>query len=190
MAFVLASASPRRVQLLAQIGVVPDKIAAADIDETPLKAEQPIAYAGRLAQAKAMAVAAKHPGDVVLAADTVVACGRRILHKTEDVKTARKYLQLLSGRRHRVITAVCVAANGKPVCKLAETQVRFKRLGGKEIERYIQSDEWKGKAGAYAIQGLAEAFIPWINGSYSNIVGLPLAETSTMLFAAGIKLKE
>lgn len=190
MALVLASASPRRVQLLAQIGIVSDKIAAAGIDETPKKNELPAAHAKRMAQAKAAAVAASHPDDVVLAADTVVACGRRILSKTDDEKTARKYLQLLSGRRHRVTTAVCVTAGGKTTCRLAETHVRFNRLTGKDIDAYIAGGEWKGKAGAYAIQGRAEAFIPWINGSFSNIVGLPLAETSTMLMRVGIHPKE
>lgn len=205
---ILASTSPRRMQLLAQIGIVPDKIAPADINETPQKNELPPAYARRMAESKATAVAAAHPEDVVLAADTVVACGRRILHKTDDEKTARKYLKLLSGRRHRVHTAVCVITptpmgehrginlsnealtlplRGREYLRLVTTQVRFKRLTAKEIENYVKSGEWRGKAGSYAIQGAAEAFIPWINGSFSNIVGLPLAETAAMLADAGIK---
>ncbi len=190
MAFVLASASPRRVQLLAQIGIAPDTIIDAGIDETPKKNEIPVKYALRCAETKAAIAIAQYKNDVVLAADTVVACGRRILHKTDDEKTAAKYLKLLSGRRHRVHTAVCVFSHGKTAARLVTTHVKFKRLTDKDIARYIASGEWKGKAGAYAIQGLAEGFIPWINGSYSNVVGLPLAETSTMLLAAGIKLKE
>ncbi len=186
--FILASASPRRLQLLQQVGLTPDEIIPADLDESPLKGELPDKYALRVAQEKAALVAAKHPQSIVLAADTVVAAGRRILPKAEDEKTARKCLQLLSGRRHRVYTAVCVIAKGgKRSSKLVMTQVRFNRLSEKDIERYIASGEWQGKAGGYAIQGKAEEFIPWINGSYSNVVGLPLAETLHLLEQAGLR---
>jgi septum formation protein len=184
--FILASASPRRKQLLAQVGFVPDKILAADVDETPRKAELPIKYAARMAQEKAASIAAQYKDDVILAADTVVACGRRILPKAEDEKTARKCLEQLSGRRHRVYTAICIRCGDKIASKTVMTQVSFKRLTKKEIDAYIATGEWQGKAGGYAIQGAAEAFIPWINGSYSNVVGLPMAETSTML--AGFKI--
>lgn len=182
---ILASASPRRKMLLAQAGFTPDKIVAPEIDETPKKNELPAAYARRMAQEKAAQVSKQYPNDVVLAADTVVACGRRILPKAEDEKTARACLKLLSGRRHRVYTAVAIAAKTIVVT----TQVRFRRLSTHDIERYLESKEWQGKAGGYAIQGLAEAFIPWISGSYSSVVGLPIAETSTMLAAAGIQPK-
>lgn len=187
---ILASASPRRQQQLAQIGCAPDKTIPTEIDETPHKAELPARYVLRLAEAKAMQAAKSHPNDVVLAADTAVACGRRILPKAEDEQTARRCLDMLSGRRHRVYTAVCVHAGGKTACRLAMTQVCFRRLDEKDIARYLASGEWRGKAGGYAIQGLAEAFIPWISGSYSNVVGLPLSETSSMLAAAGINPKE
>jgi septum formation protein len=187
--FILASASPRRKQLLAQADFVPDKILAAEIDETPCKNELPIKYAERLAREKAAAIFAQHNDAVVLAADTVVACGRRILPKAEDEKTARKCLEQLSGRRHRVYTAICVRRGDKISSKIVMTQVSFKRLTKKEIDNYIASNEWQGKAGGYAIQGKAEAFIPRINGSYSNVVGLPLAETSTMLAQFGICIK-
>jgi septum formation protein len=184
--FILASASPRRLALLKQAGLIPDEVIAADIDETPLKNETPTQYAKRIACAKAAAVAAKYPEAVVLAADTVVACGRRILPKAEDEATAKKCLTLLSGRRHRVYTSVAVQQGGKILQRLAMTQVKFERLAAQDIERYIESQEWQGKAGGYAIQGAAETFIPWISGSYSNVVGLPLAETCLMLGRFGI----
>lgn len=184
--FILASASPRRLALLEQAGIVPDEVIAAGIDETPRKAEQPAVYAERIAAEKAAFVAAKHPDAVVLAADTVVACGRRILPKAEDEATAKRCLTLLSGRRHRVYTAVCVVSGGKVKAKLVMTQVKFSRLTADEIKAYAQSGQWHGKAGGYAIQGHAESFIPWINGSYSNVVGLPLAETCQMLKQAGV----
>jgi len=183
--FILASASPRRLQLLQQVGLTPERIIPADIDETPRKGELPEAYAGRMAEEKAAAVAALHPDSAVLAADTVVACGRRILPKAEDERTAKKCLELLSGRRHRVYTSVCLLHQGGRRQKTVMTQVRFRRLGEKEIAHYLASGEWRGKAGGYAIQGLAEAFIPWIGGSYSNVVGLPLAETWAMLQSLG-----
>jgi len=184
--FILASASPRRLALLKQVGITPTDIIPADLDETPLKAELPPIYAARIAAQKAAAIAAKYPDAIVLAADTVVAAGRRILPKAEDEKIARECLGLLSGRRHRVYTAVCVAAGGKSHSKLVITHVRLNRLTEQEIATYIVSGEWHGKAGGYAIQGLAEAFIPWIGGSYSNVVGLPLAETCKLLKNAGI----
>jgi len=183
MQLILASASPRRLMLLEQIGIRPSGVMAANIDETPLKDELPKAYAQRMAQQKAQAVAAKYPDVQVLAADTVVCCGRRILPKAEDEATARKCLALLSGRRHRVITAVALAHAGKVREKSVMTTVQFKRLTQGEIDAYIASNEWHGKAGGYAIQGTAAAFIPAINGSYSNVVGLPLSEVKTMLEA-------
>lgn len=179
--FILASASPRRLELLKQIGLVPHAVEPADIDETPRKDEQPLHYAQRMAEEKALAVSARKPNERILAADTVVACGRRILPKAEDEATARKCLALLSGRRHRVITAVALAHGGLVKVKAIMTMVSFKRLTEPEIEAYIASGEWHGKAGGYAIQGLAAAFIPSINGSYSNVVGLPLAETAALL---------
>ncbi len=185
--FVLASASPRRRDLLAQIGVVPDQVDAAEIDETPLKSEAPARHAARLAREKAEAVHARHAGAVILAADTVVALGRRILPKAEDEATARHCLAMLSGRRHRVIGGVSViGADGAARRRLVTTAVRFKRLEAREIEDYIATGEWRGKAGGYAIQGHAAALIPAINGSYSNVVGLPLFEAVRLLRVAGI----
>ncbi|MDE3038148.1 MAG: Maf family protein, partial [Pseudomonadota bacterium] len=220
--FILASASPRRLQLLGQIGLTPAKVIHPEIDETPHKAEIPGKYALRIAGAKAAAIATQQPDSVILAADTVAAAGRRILPKAEDEKTARKCLELLSGRRHRVYTAVCVISplrsplegdqtsaslkdaarvvggicnavvtpRGSSVVtdvtrfrplplkggaevsvRLVMTQLRFLRLGAKEIDAYIATGEWRGKAGGYGIQGKAEAFIPWMSGSYSNVVG-------------------
>jgi len=183
---VLASASPRRLELLRQIGVVPDSIDPAMVDERPLPRELPAAHARRLAGAKADAVLARRAGCFLLAADTVVACGRRILPKAEDQQTAAHCLSLLSGRRHRVLGAVeIIAPGGQRLARLASTSVAFKRLSATEIDRYLASGEWQGKAGGYAIQGLAAAFVPWINGSYSNVVGLPLAEVWTMLQGLG-----
>jgi septum formation protein len=179
---ILASASPRRVQLLAQLGITPTAIIPADIDETPLKGELPLPYVRRVARGKAEAVAAQHRGQRILSADTVVALGRRILPKAEDEATARQCLALLSGRRHRVITCVCVIdAAGMLRSKTAISVVRFSHLTPAMIEDYIASDEWRGKAGGYAIQGKAGAFIPFISGSHSNVVGLPLHETAGLL---------
>ncbi|MGE3477107.1 MAG: nucleoside triphosphate pyrophosphatase [Rhodospirillaceae bacterium] len=183
--FILASASPRRLQLLEQIGRRPDLVAPCDIDETPLKEETPRALAGRLSIAKAKAAAAAHPGALILAADTVVGAGRRILDKTEDEKRARRILALLSGRRHRVYGGIAVVApNGKLTSRIVMTQVMFKRLSDAEIEAYLQTGEWRGKAGAYGIQGRAGAFVPWINGSYTNIVGLCVHTAEKLLSAA------
>ncbi len=184
--FVLASASERRCDLLAQIGVIPDLVDPAEIDETPLKGETPHLHAERLAGEKADAVAARHRHALVLAADTVVACGRRILPKAETAETARECLSLLSGRRHRVVSALrLVLPGGAARARTVETVVRFKRLEASEIETYIQEGEWRGKAGGYAIQGRAATFVAWINGSHSNVVGLPLFETYALLKSAG-----
>ncbi|MFT3972749.1 MAG: Maf family protein [Amaricoccus sp.] len=181
---ILASASPRRLELLAQVGIRPDATLPADIDETPLPRELARACALRLAATKAEAL----PGDdaVVLAADTIVAVGRRILGKPADAAEAQAFLRLLSGRRHRVTTGVAVRAGGRTRLRAVETAVRFKQLDAREIAAYLASGEWQGKAGGYAIQGRAGALIPWIGGSYSNVVGLPLTETLNLLGAAGI----
>ncbi|CAA7616201.1 conserved hypothetical protein [Magnetospirillum sp. SS-4] len=185
-ALVLASASPRRLDLLGQIGIVPGRVDPAHVDETPAKGELPAPHARRLAEAKAATVASRHPGCFVLAADTVVACGRRILPKAEDAATARQCLDLLSGRRHRVHGGVCVLApDGRRSLRLVTTVVTFKRLSPGEIEAYVASGEWDGKAGGYAIQGLAARFVRDVSGSYSNIVGLPLFETAAMLDGLG-----
>ena len=185
-ALVLASASPRRLDLLNQIGIRPDAVEPPAIDETPLRRELPAAYARRIASRKCDAVANRHPQSFVLAADTVVACGRRILPKPEDEAGARACLALLSGRRHRVLGGLCVAEpGGKRVTRLVTTSVAFKRLSPCEVEAYIASGEWRGKAGGYAIQGRAAAFVSWINGSYSNVVGLPLFETNALLKGLG-----
>ena len=183
---ILASASPRRLELLRQIGVVPDLVAPADIDETPLPRELPRAHALRLAEAKARACAAAAPGDIVLAADTVVACGRRILPKAETEEQALACLALLSGRRHRVLGAVCIIGRDRAIrVRLACTTVQFARIERARIDAYLASGEWRGKAGGYAIQGRAAAFASFISGSYSNVVGLCLHTASTMLRAAG-----
>ncbi len=186
---ILASASPRRRDLLLQIGIAPDRIQPPDIDETPLKDETPAALVVRLAAAKAQAVAAESPEAVVLAADTVVACGRRILPKAEDEATARRCLDLLSGRRHRVYGGICVLAPGfaAPRVRRVVTAVTFKRLSDAEKRAYLASGEWRGKAGGYAIQGLAGRFVTQLVGSYGNVVGLSLPETANLLEAAGIR---
>ncbi|MEM9739956.1 MAG: Maf family nucleotide pyrophosphatase [Pseudomonadota bacterium] len=182
--FILASASPRRRDLLAQIGLVPDEILPADIDETPLDGEAPRALAGRLSLQKAGAIQAE---GVVLAADTVVAVGRRILPKAETEDEARACLALLSGRSHHVFTGIAVSdVSGRVMNRTIDSVVTFKRLSQMEIEAYIKTGDWDGKAGGYAIQGPAGAFIPKIRGSYSAIVGLPLFETRNLLQAAGI----
>ena len=182
MDLILASASPRRVQLLAQLGVTPTSIIPADIDESALLREKPLNYVGRIAISKARTVAAKHPGQLILAADTVVALGSRILPKAEDEATARHCLRLLSGRRHRVYTTVAVVdASGVLRSKTVMTVVKFAHLTATMVEQYIASKEWDGKAGGYAIQGLAGSFIPFIGGSHSNVVGLPLFETAQLL---------
>ncbi len=183
---MLASASPRRLELLAQIGVVPDATRPADIDETPLRAEDARAYVARVAAEKAAAVAANEPG-VVLAADTTVVAGRRILGKPADAAEAEAFLRLLSGRRHHVLTAVTVIARGAARHRLVDTTVRFRQLTAADIAAYVASGDWRGKAGGYGIQGPAGAFVPWMQGSFTAVVGLPLAETATLLAAAGIR---
>jgi septum formation protein len=184
---ILASASPRRLELLARIGITPDEVVPASIDETPRKAELPAAYAVRMAEEKALAVAA--PGALVLAADTVVAAGRRILPKAETEAQARLCLELLSGRRHRVHCAVAlIGLDAKLRRRLSTSIVAFKRLSPSEVERYIAGSEWCGKAGGYAIQGAAEALVRQMSGSHSGVVGLPLFETRALLEAAGYPL--
>jgi len=182
---VLASASPRRLDLLRQVGLEPATIDPADIDETPRAGELPRAYALRMALAKLAVVKERHPGALVLAADSVVVCGRRILPKTEVEAEARDCLARLSGRRHRVLGGVAVAGpDGRVRTRLVETIVRFKRLEAAEIEAYLSSGEWQGKAGGYAIQGWAAAFVAFLSGSYSNVVGLPLFEAVALLEAS------
>lgn len=187
MRLVLASASPRRLDLLARIGVTPDAVVPAEIDETPERGELPIPHARRLAAAKAAAVA--QSGELTLAADTVVAVGRRILPKTETEDEARAALRLLSGRRHRVHSAVTVVdAEGRARHRLSSSVVTFKLLSDDELAAYLASGEWRGKAGGYAIQGRAGALIRALSGSYSGVVGLPLFETRALLRAAGYPL--
>ena len=184
---ILASASPRRLDLLARIGVVPDEIVPTEIDETPAKAERPDVYARRMAALKAAAV--PYPGSLVLAADTVVAVGRRILPKTESEAEARQALALLSGRRHRVYCAVSlIDGQGRSRHRLATSTVIFKRLSDEELQAYLDSGEWQGKAGGYAIQGRAEALVRSLSGSHSAVMGLPLYETRALLRAAGYPL--
>lgn len=184
---VLASGSPRRAELIGRLGIRPALIDPADIDETPLKDELPARYAARIAAAKAALVAARHPGSAVLGADTVVAAGRRILPKTDDVAEARTCLRLLSGRRHRVHSAVTlIDAAGIARHRLSTSTVAFKRLTSDEIEAYLAGDDWRGKAGAYAIQGYAESWVRMLSGSHSGVMGLPLFETRALLVAAGL----
>ena len=183
---LLASASPRRRDLLAQIGLEPDDITPAEIDEAPMQGEQPGPLSKRLSRAKGEAVAANKRDAWILSADTVVGLGRRILGKPEDETEARRFLGLLSGRRHRVYGGITVVAPGKsPVTRLVTTAVTFKRLENAEIDRYISSGEWRGKAGGYAIQGAAGVFVRSLNGSYFNVVGLPLYETQSLLQGSG-----
>jgi septum formation protein len=185
---VLASASPRRLELLRQIGVVPTLVEPAALDETQQRSELPPALALRLAVAKATAVAARHPGAIVLGADTVVACGRRVLPKAEHEGEARACLGLLSGRRHRVHGGIAViAADGQLRARCVTTMVRFKRLTPGEIDAYVADGEWRGKAGGYAIQGRGAAFIRDISGSYGNVVGLDLFSAAALLRSAGLR---
>jgi septum formation protein len=186
---ILASASPRRLDLLRQIGVTPDAVDPADIDETPRKGELPPAYAARVAAEKAALVAARHPGALILSGDTVVAAGRRILPKAETAEEARACLTLLSGRRHRVHSAITlIDAKGQARHRLSTNIVIFKRLDRAEIDAYLASGEWQGKAGGYAIQGLAAGLIRTIQGSHSAIMGLPLYDTRALLIASGYAL--
>ncbi len=184
MKLILGSGSPRRRELLAQLDVVADDVRPPEIDETPLKGELPRPYCVRMAREKAAAVEADAQ-DVVLTADTTVALGRRILGKPEDAAEADAFLRMMSGRRHKVITAVCVRRGEKVWERDVVTSVRMKRLSEQEITGYLATGDWQGKAGGYGIQGPAGALIPWIQGSFSAVVGLPLAETATLLQAAG-----
>ena len=182
---ILASASPRRLDLLAQMGVRPDAVISADIDESVRPQETPRALAERLARQKAEAVAVDAPDALVLGADTVVACGRRILPKAESVEDARACLALLSGRAHRVFTGVCLRRPDGAAVRVVETRIKMKRLSEEELSAYLQSEEWRGKAGGYAAQGAAAAFISHMVGSYTAVVGLPLYETAQLLSGAG-----
>lgn len=183
---MLASASPRRLELLAQIGLIPDAVVPADIDESPRRDEEPRRYVARMAAEKAAAVACREDG-VILSADTTVIAGRRILGKPSGEDEARAFLRLLSGRRHRVLTAVTVQDGAGARHRLVATTVRFRPLSAEDVAGYVASGDWRGKAGGYAIQGPAAAFVPWLQGSFSAVVGLPLAETATLLAAAGVR---
>lgn len=188
VSFVLASQSPRRLELLKQIGVAVDEVDPAHVDETAYKDETPRELALRLGCAKALAVRERHPEAIVLAADTVVGVGRRNLPKAEDEQTARDCLKLLSGRRHRVFGGICIiGADGREHARVVQSIVGFKSLSPSEIDAYIASQDWHGKAGGYAIQGLAAAYIRYLSGSYSNVVGLPLFEVSQILQGIGFK---
>ncbi|MDF3415783.1 septum formation protein Maf [Sulfitobacter sp. M57] len=187
MQFILGSGSPRRLELLAQMGVVPDDVRAPDIDEDPVKAELPRPYCGRMAREKVAAVSAG-ADDIVLCADTTVAVGRRILGKPVDAAEAEGFLRLMSGRRHKVITAVAVRRGPKIWERDVQSVVKMKSLSDAEIKSYLATGDWQGKAGGYGIQGPAGALIPWTSGSFTGIVGLPLAETANLLIAAGYPL--
>ncbi|OSQ43579.1 Maf family protein [Marivita geojedonensis] len=187
MKLILGSGSPRRRELLAQIGVEADDIRPPDIDEDPRPGELPRPYCVRLAREKALAIPAGDD-EIVLSADTTVALGRRILGKPADAAEAAEFLFALSGRRHRVVTAVAVRRGGQLWERDVVTQVKMKRLSDAEVNAYLASEDWRGKAGGYAIQGPAGAFVPWISGSFSAVVGLPLAETANLLVAAGYPL--
>ena len=185
---VLASSSPRRRDLLARLGLIPDRVASPDIDENPRKGEVPRVYALRMAEEKAVAVA-RNAGEIVVAGDTTVAVGRRILPQATDAEMQRGFLELLSGRRHHVLSAVAVIdADGRMRSRICDSIVRFKRLGNDEIQSYIDCGEGLGKAGGYAIQGRAEALIDWMAGSHSGVIGLPLYETRALLRASGYPL--
>ena len=184
MKLILGSGSPRRRELLAQLGLTPDAVLPPDIDEEPRRAELPRPYCVRLAREKVLAVQAE-PEDIVLCADTTVALGRRIMGKPRDAGEAAEFLTALGGRRHQVITAVAVRVGDRIWERCSESAVKMKRLSDTELNAYLAGGEWQGKAGGYAIQGAAGAFIPWISGSFTGIVGLPLAETAALLQAAG-----
>ncbi|MBY4892717.1 Maf family protein [Rhodobacteraceae bacterium N5(2021)] len=187
MRLILGSGSPRRVEILAVLGLTPDDIRPPDIDEDPLPNELPKPYVDRIVRAKADAVH-RDPGDVVLCADTTVALGRRILGKPADADQARAFLTLLGGRRHRVLTGIAVKTDDKLMTRIVESRVKMKRLSKVEMDGYIATGDWQGKAGGYAIHGPAGAFFPWISGSHSAIVGLPMVETANLLQAAGIEV--
>ena len=182
---ILGSASPRRLELLAQIGIVPDALRPADIDETPRKAETPRDYVRRMAAEKAAALDLAE-GEALLTADTTVAVGRRILGKPADRAEAASFMRLMSGRRHVVLTALALRHGPRTALRLVETRVRMRSIDDAALERYLDAGDWQGKAGGYAIQGAAAAFIPWLQGSFSAVVGLPLSETAAMLAAIGI----
>ena len=184
---VLGSGSPRRLELLRQIGVSPDEIERPNINEQPDISERPLPYCIRIAREKALAVNAL-ADDIVLSADTTVAVGNKILGKAENISQAEEFLLALSGRRHKVITAVVVRRNNCIRERAVAAVVKMKRLSDRELETYLNSGEWNGKAGAYGIQGMAGAFIPWLRGSFTAVVGLPLAETTGLLLAAGYPL--
>ena len=180
--FILASSSPRRLALLNQAGIVPKRVESPNVHEDMGENEPILKYVKRMAREKALAVSRLYPDDNVMAADTVVVCGNRILFKTDDKEQARRNLQLLSGRRHKIITAVClIDKDKKETVKSVVAKVKFKRLSSEEINNYLETDEWKGKAGSYAIQGRAECFVQTMLGSWSNVVGLPLCETVNLL---------
>lgn len=185
---ILASASPRRLSLLAQIGITPDEVVPADINEDPIPGELPRQHALRLATEKAIAISGAHPGVIILGSDTVVGVGRRILPKTETRDEAEYCLKLMSGRAHRVFTGVAVVdVDGNVRTRVSETRVKFKRLSDQELTAYLESNQWQGKAGGYGIQGMAGAYIQNLNGSYTGVVGLPLFETRNLLTGAGYK---
>lgn len=184
--FILASSSPRRLELLRQIGYVPDAIIPADLDETVLHKELPRAHCERLAVAKATKLAEQYPDDVILGSDSTVSLGRRIFGKPENEEEAREFMRLLSGRRHKAITAVCVAQGARKSVKVVETVVHFKRLEDDEIEGLVRSGDWDGKCGGYGIQGFASGFVKKINGAQSNVIGLPLYEAKNLLKAYGV----
>jgi septum formation protein len=189
MRLILGSGSPRRLELLAQIGVVPDEVRPPDINEDPLKSELPHPYCVRVAHAKALAIKLQ-PNEIVLCADTTVALGRRILGKAENPADAVRMLHLLSGRRHKVITALAVRNDERMWQRDVVTTVKMKRLSDSEISAYVRDGDWQGKAGAYGIQGAAGAFVPWINGSFTGVIGLPLAETANLLQSAGYRVQQ
>lgn len=186
--FVLGSASPRRRELLAQIGIVPDELRSADIDETPRRSEMPRDYVRRMAVEKAEALPLAD-NEALLTADTTVSVGRRILGKPADREEAAQFMRLMSGRRHRVLTAIVLRHQGRRWQRLVETQVRMRVLSAADLNAYLEIGDWQGKAGGYAIQGAAAAFIPWIQGSFSSVVGLPLAETAALLGAIGLTVR-
>ncbi|PHQ66895.1 MAG: septum formation protein Maf [Paracoccus sp.] len=186
---VLGSASPRRLELLSQIGIVPDALRAADIDETPMRGETPRDYVRRMAVEKAEALPPSQD-EAVLTADTTVAVGGRILGKPEDRNEAARFMRLMSGRRHQVLTAVALRHDGRIRQRLVQTTVRMRPLSARDLEQYLEIGDWQGKAGGYAIQGAAAAYIPWIQGSFSAVVGLPLSETAAMLAAIGITAQQ
>ncbi len=188
---ILASSSPRRVDLLAQIGITPDAILPADIDETPIKGELPRDLCVRLARQKAEKIAAQNADAIILGADCVVAAGRRVLDKPKDDADARQTLETLSGRRHSVYGGLCVIdAKGNVRTRLCETKVSFRRLSEEEIAAYVAGRDWEGKAGGYAIQGVAATFAKFISGSHSNIIGLSLYDAATMLKTAGYRMEQ